>query len=141
MTTHNRHLLEVLKAELEFLEKGGYRHPVRAAWRPQFIFQDSLTCVNLDPTKTPRPCSECALIDAVPAEARDRKFPCRYIPLNETGETLDSLYRSGTQEEIEATLAKWLKAEIVELTEARSKSWSDSERPVVHVQARFVDKN
>jgi hypothetical protein len=29
MTSHNRHLLNVFKAELEFLEKGGYHYPAR----------------------------------------------------------------------------------------------------------------
>jgi hypothetical protein len=29
MTSHNRHLLNVFKAELEFLEKGGSHYPVR----------------------------------------------------------------------------------------------------------------
>jgi hypothetical protein len=131
MTTHNRHLLEVLKSESEFLEKGGYRHPVRAAWRPQFIFQDSLTCVNFDPTQSPRPCSECALIDVVPADARGRKFPCRHIPLNQRGETLDSLYRSGTQDEIEAALSEWLKTEIAQLVRERAECTRDSEHPEV----------
>ena len=50
MTKDKRDLLDVLKAELQFLEKGGYRHTARAEWRPQFIFQDSPTCLNFDPT-------------------------------------------------------------------------------------------
>ena len=40
------------------------------------------------------------------------KFPCRYIPLNERGETIDSFYRFGTQEELEPELRRWLKAAI-----------------------------
>jgi hypothetical protein len=138
MTIRNRHLLEVLKSELEFLEKDGYRHPVRAAWRPQFVFQDSLTCVNFDPTQPPRPCSECALIDVVPADASERKLPCRHIPLNQRGETLDSLYRSGTQEEIEATLSEWLKAEIARLVRQRAECTRDPEHPELQVVTRLV---
>jgi len=33
MTTHNRHLVEVLKKELEFLEKDGVRRSARTAGR------------------------------------------------------------------------------------------------------------
>jgi hypothetical protein len=50
MTNDKRNLVDVLKAELEFLEKGGYRHTARAAWRPQFVFQGSPTCLNFDST-------------------------------------------------------------------------------------------
>ena len=46
MPNDDRDLLTVLKAELEFLEKGGYRHSPHARWRPQFIFEDSPTCMN-----------------------------------------------------------------------------------------------
>jgi hypothetical protein len=43
--------------------------------------------------------------------------PCRHIPLNEIGETLDSLYRTGTNEEIEQTLQSWLLETIQQLEE------------------------
>ena len=120
MTNDNRDLLDVLKAELEFLEKGGYRHTARAAWRPQFMFQDSPTCLNFDPTQQPRPCSDCILMQLVPGDLRTKKIPCRYIPLSERGETVDSFYRTGTQEELEATVAQWLKR--------RSLDWSERRR-------------
>jgi hypothetical protein len=41
-------LLGVLKSELEFLNSGGYHKP---SWRPQFVFQDSPTCMNRDNPK------------------------------------------------------------------------------------------
>jgi hypothetical protein len=118
MRNDKRNLVEVLTSELEFLEKGGYRHPARAAWRPQFVFQDSPTCLNSDSTQHPRPCTDCTLMQLVPADSQARKFPCRYIPLNERGDTLDSLYRSGTQEETESALTEWLKARIARLEPA-----------------------
>ena len=37
-----------------------------------------------------------------------KHFSCRHIPLDEIGETVDSLYRTGTNEEIEQTLQGWL---------------------------------
>ena len=48
MNNDKRNLVTVLKAELEFVEKGGYRNISLSAWRPQFIFQDSPTCLNFD---------------------------------------------------------------------------------------------
>ena len=39
MTKDTRDLLTVLKAELEFVEKGGYQNMARVAWRPHFVFK------------------------------------------------------------------------------------------------------
>ena len=47
MQKDERDLLDVLKFELEFLEKGGYGRSPREAWRPQFIFEDSPTVHEL----------------------------------------------------------------------------------------------
>ena len=138
MTNDKRDLLDVLKAELEFLEKGGYRHSARAPWRPQFMFQDSPTCLNFDPTQQPRPCSDCLLTQLVPEDLRSKKIPCRYIPLSEHGETIDSFYRTGTQEELEVAVAQWLRATIARLERERAEGLSGSEHPEVHVRARFV---
>jgi hypothetical protein len=138
MTNDKRDLLEVLKAELEFLEKGGYRHTARAPWRPQFIFQDSPTCLNFDPTQEPRPCSDCLLMQLVPEDLRSDKIPCRYIPLSEHGETIDSFYRTGTQEELEAAVGQWLKTTIARLEREKAEGLRGSEHPEVHVRARFV---
>lgn len=108
MTKDNRDLLDVLKAELKFVEKGGYRHTARVPWRPQFIFQDSPTCLNFDSTRPSRPCSDCILMQFVPEDSRSKKIPCRYIPLTEAGETIESFYNTGTQKELEAAVRQWL---------------------------------
>jgi hypothetical protein len=124
----------VLKAELEFVEKGGYRNTDLSAWRPQFIFQDSPTCLNSDPAQPPRPCSECILNQLVPADLRRRNIPGRYIPLNEQGETIDSFYRCGTREELESALRKWLLTTIHRLKEA--KTMEETGETEIHVRAR-----
>src|SRR6266536_3653548 len=134
MTNDKRDLLTVLRAELEFLESGGYRNAARASWRPQFVFQDSPTCLNFDPTQA-RPCSECILTQLVPEDTQRKKFPCRYIPLNERGETIDSFYRSGTQEELESELRRWLKATIERLEKQKAKSQGALEVVEIHVRA------
>jgi hypothetical protein len=118
VTNEERNLLAVLKAELEFVDKGGYRNTARAAWRPQFIFQDSPTCLNFDPTQPPRPCTDCLIRQVVPEADRRKKIPCRFIPLNEQGETIDSFYRYGKPEELDAALRRWLGATIERLEKA-----------------------
>ena len=119
MCKGERGLLEVLKFELKFLEDGGYGRSPRTPWRPQYIFEDSLTCMNYDSKENPSPCSECVLIHLVPPELRSAKIPCRHIPLNTSGETLDSLYRYNNQCETEEKVAGWLRATIQHLEEER----------------------
>jgi len=105
-----RDLLEVLKFELEFLEQGGYGRSPRTPSKAQYIFEDSLTCMNYDSKENPRPCSDCVLIHLVPTEFFSAKIPCRHIPLNASGETLDSLYGYSNQYDIEETVGGWLRA-------------------------------
>ena len=135
MTNDTRDLLTVLKKELEFLEKGGYRITARASWRPRFVLQDSPTCLNFDPTLAPRPCSECILTQLAPEDMQRKKFPCRYIPLNERGETIDSFYRFGTQEELEPELRRWLKATIERVEKQKAKGQVAVEPAEIHVRA------
>jgi hypothetical protein len=122
MAGHTKDLLTALKAELTFIEKGGYRHTARAAWRPYFMFQDSPICLKFAPLGNPKPCSECALMQFVPENARTHKIPCRYIPLNEREETVDLFYRCGTQDELEAAVKNWLKTTIARLEREQTES-------------------
>ena len=112
MRKDERDLLEVLKFELEFLEKGGYGRSPRTPWRPTRVFQDSPTCLNFALPEKVHPCSECALMVLVPDEARGDAVPCEQIPLNETGETAESLSRYGSQQELEEALGTWLRRTI-----------------------------
>jgi len=63
----------------------------------------------------------------VPPEGRERKFPCRHIPLNESGETIDSFYHSGTAEELEGALIQWLSAAIQKLEQEKTNAISGLE--------------
>ena len=96
--------IQVLRDELTFLENGGYRSP--ATWRPPLIFEDSPTC--LKSRCSTYTCLDCALLEFVPQESRHEAVPCRHIPLNELGTTLQTLYRTGTYEEMRETLREWL---------------------------------
>lgn len=134
MHKDERDLMDVLKFELNFLEKGGYGRSPREPWRPQFIFEDSPTCMNYDCKENPAPCSDCVLMHWIPPESREEKIPCRHIPLGPSGETLDYLYRWGDQQEIEEAVRNWLRATIARLEEERK-----SVPPVEHLQQGSPD--
>jgi hypothetical protein len=107
--------LELLRFELEFLEDGGYGRSPRTPWRPSLIFEDSPSCLNFDDPARPHPCSECKLMPFVPEKLREHKVPCRLIPLDAQGRTIEHLYQYGTQAELEAALSQWLRNRIKEL--------------------------
>jgi hypothetical protein len=120
MLKDDRDILEVLKAELDFIEKGGYGRSVRTPQQPTSIFQDSMSCLNLgDPQRT-HPCSECPLIDFAPSEARAADVPCHHIPLSETGETVDALEWQEDQPKLEEAVKDWLRAKIKQVEQERA---------------------
>jgi hypothetical protein len=120
MSTDNRDVLEVLKAELNFIEKGGYGKPAGEPWVPTSIFQGSPSCLNLgDPART-HPCSECLLSDLVPPEDLSQPVPCHYIPLTENGETVASIEARENQQELEEKVETWLRGAIARIEQERA---------------------
>jgi hypothetical protein len=119
MQKDERDLLEVLRFELQFLEEGGYGRSPSSRWRPQLIFEDSPTCMNFN-SQEQGPCSDCVLMQLVPPALRSAEIPCRHIPFDKSGETLDSLYRYGDQDEIEEVFGNWLRNTIQHLEEERA---------------------
>ena len=117
MLKDERDVVEVLKSELEYLRNGSYSE--RESWGPGFIFEDSPTCLNFGHRDNPSPCSGCVLMDFVPPEHRSQKFPCRHIPLDASGQTLDGLYRHCDQGEVEEAVCNWLQVTIQRLEEER----------------------
>ena len=118
MAKDDRDILEVLKAELDFVDKGGYACSVRAPWRPASIFRDSPTCINFcDPNKT-RPCSECLLLEFVPPEYQSGDVPCHRIPLNRYGQSVADL--TDDQIDQEEALRKWLCSAITRIERLRN---------------------
>jgi len=122
MQKDDRNLLEVLKFELRFLHRGGYGCLPRPCWRAPFIFKDSPICVNYGSGDDRVPCSECWLMQFVPAERQSEQSPCRHVVLDSAGQTLHSLYAygSGSQQEVEAALETWLKDRIHHLEQEES---------------------
>ena len=111
--------VQALRNELQFVQKGGYRAPL--VWRSPLIFEDSPTCPKEGCSACPD--ADCVLMSFVPKECRHEPVLCRHIPLNEIGETLDSLYRTGTSEEIEQTLESWLLKTIGQFEEPADPRW------------------
>lgn len=120
MTKDDRDVLEILREELDFVEKGGYGRSVRTPWLQKSIFQDSLSCLNYGYPYRAHPCSECSLIDFVAPENRSAPIPCHCIPLNEAGTTIEDLESEYDQRKLEETLKRWLRTKIgdVELQRA-----------------------
>jgi hypothetical protein len=127
--------LRLLRCELAFVEAGGYRSPV--GWRWPRVFEGSPTCQKGRFST----CTgiDCPLRDFVPSEHQSAGVPCRHIPLDELGETIGSLYRTGTNEEIEESPRNWLRQTIGQMEEELSArnavtrgDHSSSRPPVVH---------
>ena len=122
MPKDDRDILEILKDELSFIEKGGYGRSVRTPWQPKSIFRDSLACINYaDPNHT-HPCDECRLIDFVTPNHKDETIPCHFIPLDEAGETVEAMEIEDNEAKLERKVKDWLRARIREIEEERLKT-------------------
>jgi len=119
MVQDNRDVLEVLEFELRFLEDGGYGRSPHAPWRAPAVFEDSPICPNFCDPARPHPCESCLLEQFVPAGQRTETIPCRFIPLTQDGQTVDDLYRTASQAEMEAALAHWLRDQILKIKQER----------------------
>jgi hypothetical protein len=119
MAQDKRDVLEVLRFELGFLEDGGYGRSPRTPWRPPAIFEDSPICPNFSHAGRSHPCDTCLLMAFVPEARQGEKVPCRFIPITEHGQTVDDLYRTATQVEIEESLGGWLREQIQRIEQER----------------------
>jgi hypothetical protein len=106
---------------LDFIEKGGYGRSVRTPWHEKSAFQDSLTCINYGYPYRAHPCNECHLLDFVSPEHHSESIPCHFIPLNEAGETIDTLETEDNEAKLERKIRDWLQAKIREIEEERER--------------------
>lgn len=120
MTTDERDILELLKDELDFIEKGGYGRSVRTPRQEKSTFQDSLTCINYGDPDRGRPCNECHLLQFVSPDHRTEKVPCHFIPLNTDGETIEDLEFQDNQARLEREVSRWLRAMIKQIEMQRA---------------------
>jgi hypothetical protein len=122
MSRDDRDILDVLKTELDFIEKGGYGRSVRTPWKPTSLFEDSLSCPNFADPAHPVPCNVCLLLNLVPQGSRAGQTPCHHVVLNEKGETLEEIERRGDQPEIEEAVKNWLRSTIERIEQERTRS-------------------
>jgi hypothetical protein len=113
----NHTTLGALRAQLDFLEQGGYRSQSNASWRQPEIFIDSPTCLNFSALHKTRSCEECLLMQFVPDERRKMLIPCHHISLTEAGDTVASTEGWADQDELERFVAEWLRKAIARLEE------------------------
>jgi hypothetical protein len=124
MATANK-ALSILKSELAFLDRGGYhltvgaRQPLfcmesDANWRKPLFFEDSPSCPKHNYEEC-FPERDCVLMGYVPKAFRNETVPCRHIPLNEKGDTVESLTKSGRAVDVEPTIRTWLVKTIEEI--------------------------
>ncbi len=120
MAKDERDILELLKEELDFIEKGGYGRSVRTPWQPKSAFQDSLTCINYGYPYRAHPCNECHLLDFVDPEHHSEEVPCHYIQLNDSGETIEDLELGDNQTKLENEVKQWLEKKIEAIEQSRA---------------------
>lgn len=119
MAKDDRDILELLKDELDFIEKGGYGRSVRTPWKPKSAFQDSLTCINYADPDRSHPCDECHLIDFVPQNHQQDEIPCHAIPVNAVGDTILDLELEENDAKLERGIKEWLRARIAQIEDER----------------------
>jgi hypothetical protein len=109
-------MIQQLKFEVEMIEKGGYHPSVREARREPEIFRDSITCLNVGLEEKEHACSSCFLSEFAPAEVRNSDGDiCHKIPLNEKGDTVESLKTEGDPDKLQAAVLIWLKKTVAKL--------------------------
>ena len=120
MASDDRDILQLLRAELDFIEKGGYGRSVRTPWQSKSIFQDSLTCLNYGDPERAHPCNECHLLEFVSPENKTQEVPCHFIPLNSDGETIRDLELEDNQTMLERGVTGWLRAKSRQIEHERA---------------------
>jgi hypothetical protein len=113
-----KEMIEQLKFEIEMIEKGGYYPSVREPRQNPEIFRDSITCLNVGLEEKEHPCSSCILSEFAPPEVRNSTDDiCHKIPLNEKGDTVESLKAEDDPKKLQTTVLGWLKRTVTKLEE------------------------
>jgi hypothetical protein len=115
MAPNQQAVLDALKFELSFLERGGYDRSVREPRKELSVFRDSPSCLNYGSAERTHPCSECFLINFVPVDKRGESIPCHHIPLNDLGDTLATLQGYGRDSQVQEAMQGWLRKTISKL--------------------------
>jgi hypothetical protein len=111
-----KQMIEQLKFEIQMIEKGGYYPSVRDPRHEPEIFRDSITCLNVGLEEKKHPCTNCFLSEFAPGDLRhSNEDLCHRIPLNERGDTVDSLQAEGKGDKVQDAVLGWLKNTVAKL--------------------------
>ena len=121
--SNEQDILEILKSELEFIEKGGYgalaKQDVQSSTTTT-MFADSSTCLNYGYPYRVQPCGECPLMEFVPEEERVSAMPCHHIPLDSSGRTVEEMEQVGNRGVLQEAVKVWLQQTISRIESQRS---------------------
>jgi hypothetical protein len=109
-------MIEQLKFEIEMIEKGGYNPSVREPRHEPEIFRESIICLNVGFEEKEHPCSSCFLSEFAPVEVRNSGGDiCHKIPLNEKGDTIESLKAEDDRYKCQTIVLSWLRKTVARL--------------------------
>lgn len=114
MSQNLRDLLQILRYELNYLEQGGYDRD-RALPGSESPFLGSNACINFGDPLRSHACLECLLRPFAPEDRQNEDFPCHYIRLNASGETVAELIEKNDPHRLVIALEDWLRATIARL--------------------------
>jgi hypothetical protein len=114
MSQDLRDVLQILRFELNYLEQGGFDRD-RELLGKESPFQGTFACINYGDPLRPHACSECPLYQFVPEDKRKEEFPCHYIRLSASGETVAELIEKKDPRRMVDALENWLRITIAQL--------------------------
>lgn len=117
-------VLQVLRYELNYLEQGGFERD-RASLGTESPFLGNFACINFGDPLRAHACRECPLYQFVPEDKQTEEFPCHFIRLTGSGETIAELMAKNDPRRLVTALEQWLRSTISTL-EATLDSNSDS---------------
>ena len=107
-------VLQILRFELNYLEQGGFDRD-QALLGTESPFLGTYACVNFGDPLRAHACRECLLHQFVPEDKQTEEFPCHYIPLSDSNETIAELIEKNDPHRMETLLKNWLRATITRL--------------------------
>lgn len=117
MATDKAELIRLLETELDMIESGAYAPHSGEPNKTQPAFFHTPICINhwVVPDHEKECHDDCVLLKAVPEPHKSEALPCHHIPLNEAGDTVETLERKGNEAQLEETVKAWLRATIQRL--------------------------
>ena|ERR1700694_5019357 len=116
-----REVLQILRYELNYLEQGGFDRD-RLLHGTESPFLGNLACINFGDPLRSHACRECVLHQFAPEDKQTEEFPCHYIRLNPSGETIAELIEKNDPSRLVFALENWLRNTIALLEATRERN-------------------